>query len=183
MEKINEDVCDMEPSKEGEKVKMKKGKGKTEELMVEIEKLTQERDQYLSGWQRERAEFENFRKRSNAEKDEMYRFVKEDTVGKFLDVLDNLERALESASKEADAEVLLSGIDMVHKQMLEVLKRCDVVPIEAQGEMFDPNMHEVVQTEVREDLPEGTILRELRRGYAGVNRTVRPSVVMVSKQN
>ena len=155
-----------------------------------IEKLNKENDDlktqvndYKTSWQRERADFDNFKKRSAVERQELYKIVAEDTVAKFLDVVDNLERALDMGRKAENFEALISGVDMVHKQMLDVMSALGVTQIDAIGKEFDPNFHEAVQTEVKDDVPEGTILAEFRKGYMGSSRAVRASMVKVSKQS
>ena len=97
-------------------------------LLDTIEKLSKENDDlkskvndYMSSWQRERADFDNFKKRSAAERQELYKIVAEETIAKFLDVVDNLERALEMGRKSDNMESLISGVEMVHKQMLDVM--------------------------------------------------------------
>ena len=159
-------------------------------LLDTIEKLSKENDDlkskvndYMSSWQRERADFDNFKKRSAAERQELYKIVAEETIAKFLDVVDNLERALEMGRKSDNMESLITGVEMVHKQMLDVMGSFGVTKIEAVGKEFDPNFHEAVQTEAKEDVPDGTIIEEYRKGYMGSARAIRPSMVKVSKKD
>lgn len=187
-EEINDNV--EETDEKGAATREEKAERVDNPLLETIEKLTKENDDlkakvndYMSSWQRERADFDNFKKRSAAERQELYKIVAEETIYKFLDVVDNLERALEMGKKSDNMESLISGVEMVHKQMLDVMGSFGVTKIEAVGEKFDPNFHEAVQTESKEDVPEGTIIEEYRKGYMGSSRAIRPSMVKVSKKD
>jgi molecular chaperone GrpE len=145
----------------------------------QIALLKQERDELRDQAQRAWAEFANYQKRSKqqAETDRVY------AVGSLakdlLDPLDNLDRAID-ALRAKGTEGITSGLDMVQKQLHEVMAKHGVEPITAQGEPFDPNRHEAIMQQPSLDYPEGTVVAEMSRGYTIRDRVLRPSKVAVS---
>ncbi len=123
------------------------------------------------------ADFENFRRRTRQEKEDLSSVVVQGLIGDLLPVIDNLERALAAAT--ADGEALRTGVDMVYKQLMEVLGKNGLEPIEAVGEKFDPNFHQAVMRQTSEE-EEDTVLEELQRGYSVRGKVVRPSMVKVA---
>jgi len=132
-------------------------------------------DRYL----RLRADFENFKTRTRREKDELYRRANQDLILEMLPVLDHLDLALEAADAHGADPAFVEGFKLVGDQMLGVLKRFNLVPIETAGCTFDPNLHEAVTHEPSE-LPEDRIIGELRKGYMLGDDLLRPSQVRVS---
>jgi len=130
------------------------------------------------------AEFENFRKRQQRDRDEANRLAKERILIEVTGVLDNLERALGHASSaEAPPESLTQGVDLVVRQLREVLARFGAVPIAALGEPFDPRLHEAMaRVDTSGDPPDGTVVEEYRRGYLLDGKVLRPAMVAVAKQ-
>lgn len=145
-------------------------------------KLTEERRLLHEQLLRRQAEFENFRKRTDRERSEIALKARADLINEMLPILDNFERALNSANSPEDAvqEGILTGIRLIHRQFLDCLIGMGLNPIQAVGEPFDPHLHEAVTTEVTADQPENTILEELRRGYKLGDKLIRPSMVKVS---
>lgn len=133
---------------------------------------------------RRQAEFENFRKRVDRERTEFHAQAKSNLVVELLPVLDNLERALDSAPKseqvEAVQEAILTGVKLVHRQFLDVLISLGLSQVKALGEPFDPHVHEAVTTETNNDLPENTIVAELQKGYKLGEKLLRPAMVKVA---
>lgn len=134
----------------------------------------------LDGWQRTQAEFANARKRFEKQRVETYVNANADLVARLLPVLDDLERALESAPAETRDAPWIAGVNLVFRKMLAVLEELGVQNIPAVGEPFDPNLHEALSEETSEDYESGLIVREMRRGYRLGDRVIRPSLVTVA---
>ncbi len=124
------------------------------------------------------AEFDNFKTRSQREKEELYSIAVCDTIEKLLPVLDNLERAVGIETEAADNSVL-DGVKMIKKQFEEALTALGVSPIDAVGNPFDPEKHNAVMTE-ESDKDENTVLEELMKGYLYKDKVIRHSMVKVS---
>ena len=125
------------------------------------------------------AEFDNYRKRSQREKDEARQFANQGLVEKQLPILDNFEMALQAA---ADADpAIRDGVQMIYDQLLAVLKEAGVEAIDAEGKPFDPNFHEAISQQETDEPKEGTVLQQLQRGYRLHDRLVRPARVVVAK--
>ncbi len=125
------------------------------------------------------ADFDNFRKRAQREKDEARQFANQGLLEKLLPVLDNFEMAL-TAVKDADPSVR-DGVQMILDQLLGVLKESGVEPVDALGQSFDPNLHEALSQEETTDAEEGTVVQQVQRGYKLNDRLVRPARVVVAK--
>jgi molecular chaperone GrpE len=154
-----------------------------EALEQRITALEQEKGQLEERWVRLQADFDNFRKRTLREKQEALSYGHELVVKDLLPVVDNLERAIEhaSASTGADFEGMLQGVELVRRELLAVLAKHGVSPIEAEGEVFDPNLHEALAQMEDDRVPAGRIGRMLQKGYRLRDRLLRPARVMVSK--
>ena len=125
------------------------------------------------------ADFDNFRKRAQREKDEARQFANQGLLEKLLPVLDNFEMAL-TAVKDADPSVR-DGVQMILDQLLGVLKESGVEPVDAMGQPFDPNLHEALSQEETTEVEEGTGVQQVQRGYKLNDRLVRPARVVVAK--
>lgn len=129
------------------------------------------------------AEFENFRKRQQREREELNRQAKERILGELPGIVDNLERALQHAGAAGAApETLAQGVELVCRQLQEVLTRFGAEPISALGTPFDPRLHEAMARVVTSgDPPDGTVIEEYRRGYLLDGKVLRPALVSVAK--
>ena len=127
---------------------------------------------------RQAADLENFRKRSQREKDEARQFANQGLLEKLLPVLDNFEMALVAAG-DADPAIR-DGVQMIYGQLLGVLKESGMKPVEAVGEPFDPNLHEAISQQHTDEATEGTVLQQVQRGYKLNDRLVRPARVIVA---
>jgi len=143
---------------------------------ADFELLKAERDQLVDRIARVQAEFENARKRVERERVEYRDYAAASVVEQFLPVLDNFELALKSTGS---AEQLRSGVELIVKQMEEILRQMQVTAIPAVGEPFDPRHHEALGSIEREDLPDQHIAEEIRRGYKIRERLLRPAMVRV----
>src|SRR5690554_6316558 len=132
-----------------------------EALHKKIEELQQANEEYLQGYRRLRADFDNYKRRTRQEMLQAADNGKEDLLLQLLPVLDNLERALTATG---DPDQWRSGVEMIFRQFLEILLGVGLKPIPAVGEMFDPQLHEALMREPSEQ-PENTILEELKKGY------------------
>ena len=130
---------------------------------------------------RSQADFENFRKRAAREKDDAVKFANAAFLERLLPVLDNFELGLAAARAGAENSPILMGLDMVSKQLADFLTTSGVEPVNGEEQPFDPNLHEAVAQEESATVPEGLIVRQLRRGYKLRERLLRPATVVVSK--
>ena len=156
------------PFKKKEK-KKEKQKDKRDER---IEELT---DQV----KRQMAEFENFRKRTEKEKTQMYEVGAKSIIEKILPVVDNFERGLAAVPEEQKSDAFVEGMDKIYKQMMTVFEELDVKPIEAIGKEFDPEFHNAVMQVESEEYESGIVAQELQKGYMYRDSVVRHSMVAV----
>jgi molecular chaperone GrpE len=140
----------------------------------------QERDEYLDLLQRTRADFANYQKRNQKEREQERRYWNGPLVLDLLSALDNLERATAAAKQVGETGPLVQGVAMVQSQLLDVLKRHGVTPIEALDQPFDPNLHQAVMQQPAPDKPANTVVAVLERGYMLHDRVLRPARVAVS---
>ncbi|MGC2163827.1 MAG: nucleotide exchange factor GrpE [Silvibacterium sp.] len=143
---------------------------------AEYDQLKTERDQLLDRLARLQAEFENARKRAEREKAEFRDFAVGSVVEQFLPVLDNFELALKA---KGSTEQLRNGVELIVKQMEEILRQLQVTPVATVGEEFDPRHHEALGSVERDDLPDQHVAEEIRRGYKLRERLLRPALVRV----
>lgn len=144
---------------------------------AEFQQVKAERDQLLERLARLQAEFENARKRTERERAEFRDYATGSVVEQFLPVLDHFELALKATGS---VEQLRSGVELIVKQMSEVLRQLQVTPVAAVGEPFDPRIHEALGTVEREDIPDHHVAEEIRRGYRLRERLLRPAMVRVA---
>jgi molecular chaperone GrpE len=148
-----------------------------QQAKAELAQLRGERDQLVDRVARLQAEFENARKRAEREKAEFRDFATGNVVEQFLPVLDNFELALKATGS---AEQMRSGVELIVKQMEEVLRQLQVTAIPAVGEPFDPRVHEALGHVEREDMPDEHVAEEIRRGYKIREKLLRPAMVRVA---
>ena len=135
--------------------------------------LAEKENRYL----RLQADFENFRRRTRQEKEELAAVVTQNLLKDLLPFLDNFERAL--AAENSDAESLRAGVEMMYKQLVEALKKEGLEYIETKGKPFDPNFHQAVMRVEDAEKEDGAIVAELQKGYMAKGRVIRPSMVQV----
>jgi molecular chaperone GrpE len=129
---------------------------------------------------RSQADFENFKKRAAREKEEAIKYANSSLLEKLIAIVDNFELGLEAARAEGEKSPIFSGMSMVLKQIMDFLADSGLKPIDATGQKFDPNLHEAIAHEASNDVAEGTVIRQTRRGYKMKDRLLRPSSVVVS---
>lgn len=150
-------------------------------LEAELKQSKDQADDYYSRLQRLQAEFDNFRKRSQKEKEETVKYAAERVIEAMLPVLDNFERAILSSQTNQDFNAFSQGVEMIFKQMKISLEKEGLKPIEAAGQTFDPNLHDAVLQVDSEEYPENTVVEELQKGYYLKDKVLRPSMVKVSR--
>lgn len=190
---INENVQNEETSKKNEKC-IKEKKEKTSELrkaiedkdkeLSELKKTIEDKDKELNDYiellRRSRAEFDNYRKRTNKEKETVYDDGFGDAIKKMLPIVDNFERAVECGSSNETNDSFYDGIKMVLKQIKDCFSDCGVEEINALNEKFDPNFHNAVMHEEDSNYGENEVIEVLQKGYKYKDRILRYSMVKVA---
>jgi molecular chaperone GrpE len=147
----------------------------------QMEEKARQADEYLARLQRLQADFDNFRRRSQKEREELADLVTETVICKFLPIIDNLERAIATAKNTPGDAQFVVGIEMILRQMEDVLNKLNVCAINAVGEVFDPQKHEAVMQVPDDSKDDDTITEEFQKGYQLKQRVIRPSMVKVVK--
>ena len=155
------------------------GRDDTDAGGPKLDEVTRDRDAHYDRLLRITAEFDNYRKRTERERRELIEQAAGDLLGDLLPVVDDLERAL--AADSADGDAYRRGVEIIHRQLLDIMARRGVAPIEAVGADFDPNLHQAVAYEPGDGRRDGEVVDELRRGYTLRQRLLRPSMVKVAK--
>ncbi len=171
-----------------EKHRNRRDKASSKELVAEIETLSEEldrvqaemedtKDKFLRGL----ADFDNYRKRVARERAQFTKCANEDLIKQLLDVVDNIERALNAASDSGDPEGFKKGIELIYEHLKGILTKEGLCPIVCLGEPFDPNYHEAVMALEKEGHESDKVVEEIQKGYMLDGRVIRPSKVVVSK--
>jgi molecular chaperone GrpE len=150
-------------------------------LEAELVTAREEAERYRERWVRERADLENLKKRAERERGEAARFGNERLVRDLLSVIDDLERAIRAGEEGASSGVLLDGVRLVAKSLLDALVRHGVSRVDAQGQPFDPAHHEAVAHLPSDAHDPGMVIEEHRGGFRLHDRLLRPALVSVSK--
>jgi molecular chaperone GrpE len=129
---------------------------------------------------RSQADFENYKKRYAREKEEAIKYANSSLLERLVTIVDNFELGLSAARGEGEDSPIYSGMRLVLKQLNDFLAENGLQPIDAVSQKFDPNLHEAIAHEPSEEFPEGTVIRQTRRGYKFKGRLLRPSSVVVS---
>lgn len=173
-EEVNQEAqADQEESAETEAVE------ETEEQ--DAEKLAAELEDLNQRFLRVAADFENYKRRTAQEKDDLLKYSNAKLMGELLPVLDNFQLALKSPGDSPEAQNVIKGVEMIYRQMVQALEQAGMSKIEAVGQPFDPKLHEAIMQVEDDSVPEDTVVEELRAGYMLKERVIRPSMVKVSK--
>ncbi len=127
------------------------------------------------------ADFENYKRRTAQEKDDLVKYSNAKLIEQLLPVLDNFQLALKHSGESKEVQNMLKGVEMIYRQFLEVLEKAGMRKIEAVGQPFDPRVHEAILQVEDDSVPEDTVVEEVRAGYQLNERVLRPSMVKVSK--
>lgn len=149
----------------------------TQDLLKQMEKLKQENERYYEHLQRTAAEFDNYKKRMQKEKDATYNLAVGDVVTRFLEVLDNLEKALLAETKD---EKMKEGVELIRKEMVDIMTALKIERIATVGETFNPEIHEAVMHVEDEEHGEKEIVEEFRSGFKMGSRVLRHAMVKVA---
>jgi molecular chaperone GrpE len=145
-----------------------------------LDAVTRERDELQDRLLRKSAEFDNFRKRVDRERRDFAEWAAADLVADVLAVVDDFERAL-AVEAPAEAQAYRSGFELIHRQLIELLKKRGVTAVETLGQPFDPHLHQAVAYDESPGAADGEVIGELRRGYRLGERLLRPALVRVAK--
>ena len=145
------------------------------------DELQRERDEFKDLLLRKTAEFDNYRRRTDRERQAQAETAAADLLGELLPLVDDLERALQAEPGSEGAEAYRRGVELIHRQLMETLRKRGVKAIEALGADFDPHQHQAVSHEAAAGHREGEVIEEYRRGYMLGDRLLRPSMVKVAK--
>ncbi len=153
------------------------GSGHESPLQAELAQVSSERDQIKDRLVRLQADFDNFRKREQKERQDAREYTVSATVEPFLGVMDNFQLALRS---EGSAEQLRAGVELILKQMEDALKGLNVLPVESVGAQFDPRIHEALGSIETAEFPDHQVMEEIRRGYKIREKLLRPALVRIA---
>lgn len=152
-----------------------------EELAAKLKESEKQAQEYYDRLLRVSAEFDNYRKRTARELQDMARFANEQLLRELLGVVDNLERAIAAAGDDRTEDPLLQGVHLTYQEVLKFLEKQHVTPIKALGETFDPAFHQAMLHQEVEDQPANKVCLEMQKGYLIHDRLLRPAMVAVSK--
>ena len=159
------------------------GSGEMNALQETLLKLEAERDSYKDQLLRSLADFQNYRKRVEADKQALRTSAKESVVLDLIGVLDNFERTITAVDSGATLESVIEGIKLIERQLRQMLEQHGVKKIDSHGRPFDPELHEAISVEVSEEHDENTVTAELASGYKLADKVIRPARVKVSKKS
>ncbi|WP_217586754.1 nucleotide exchange factor GrpE [Lentibacillus saliphilus] len=152
---------------------------KVEMMKAEYKTLKEEKDQLHERLLRVQAEYDNFKKRSQKEKEAARKYRSQDLVQEILPVLDNFERALQ-VDQTDDTKSFIEGMTMIYNQLVNALKSEGVEEIQSVGQPFDPNLHHAIMQVEDEEHDENTVIEEMQKGYLLKDRVIRPAMVKVT---
>lgn len=152
-----------------------------DQLRQQLEAAQQEAAEMRGNWQRNAADFANYRRRTEQEREQMLGIANEVLLARTLTIVDDLDRAIANIPPELADVGWVNGVVAIDRKFDQLLASEGLTPIEAVGKLFDPHEHEAVVQEERSDVPEGTVVAELQRGYRIRDRVLRPAMVAVAK--
>jgi molecular chaperone GrpE len=170
---VEEEMVEVELSDESAESK--------EELAQELADTREKAQEYLDGWQRSRAEFANYKKRKDKEQAESFQYMKGKIIKQYLEVLDDLERALNNRTEEMNLTDWANGIELIYRKMVKILESEGVAVMDTEDILFDPNLHEAISSEDNEQFESGEIIEVIKKGYMVNDRVLRPAQVRVAK--
>jgi molecular chaperone GrpE len=153
------------------------------QLRSELDEALAKANEYLTGWQRERAEFFNYKKRMEREQAQGGQNAFATAIRRYLEIADDLERALKSKNRpvEGNGAIWADGIDLIHRKMIAAFEADGVKLMDTEGKFFDPNMHEAISNEDSPDHESGQIIEVVQPGYTLGDRVIRPARVRVAR--
>jgi molecular chaperone GrpE len=148
---------------------------------VDPAELQKQRDDYYDRLLRKTAEFDNYRKRTDRERIQLSEAAAANLIEELLPVVDDMERALKADAGGEATAAIRRGVELIHKQLIETLRKRGVTPVEALGAEFDPHVHQAVSHEPADGRRDGEVIEEFSRGYKLGDRLLRPAMVKVAK--
>lgn len=152
-----------------------------EKLQQDLEKAQSQSREYFEGWQRERADFSNYKRRIERDQQLLAQSLKSDVIKRYLTVVDDLERALKARPTEGTAAAWSNGIELIYRKLTSMLEADGVQRIAAETEEFDPSRHEAISYEDSPDHASGEIIEVVQQGYTLGDRVIRPAMVRVAR--
>lgn len=152
-----------------------------EEEALDAEKLAAELADLNQRFLRVAADFDNYKRRTVQEKEDLVKYSNAKIMGELLPVLDAFQLALKNPGESQEAQNVIKGVEMLYRQIMQVLEQAGMSKIEAVGQPFDPKLHEAIMQVDDDSVPEDTVVEELRAGYVLNERVIRPSMVKVSR--
>ncbi len=152
-----------------------------EEAALDAEKLAAELADLNQRFLRVAADFDNYKRRTVQEKEDLIKYSNAKIMGELLPVLDAFQLALKNPGESQEAQNVIKGVEMLYRQIMQVLEQAGMSKIEAVGQPFDPKLHEAIMQVDDDSVPEDTVVEELRAGYVLNERVIRPSMVKVSR--
>ena len=152
-----------------------------EQLQADLEQAQTKANEYLDGWQRSMAEFANYKKRIDREQTLNQQMAKANVIKRFLDLFDDLDRAIKNRPQAGDAAGWSEGIELINRKFQSYLQNEGVEPIDAEGKFFDPTFHEAISQEDHDGMESGQIIGVVQQGYQMGDRVLRPARVRVAR--
>lgn len=180
-ESESDDVESLEINEAGEVEGSLSEEDEQSDLQSELEEIRSQAEEYLDGWQRARAEFANYKKRIQKEREESRSFITAEILSKYITVVDDFERALSDRPSNGASDAWAEGVDMIYRKLKTILESEGVEEFSPEGEIFDPNFHEAIGFEESDDHDEGMIFQVIQPGYKIGERVIRPAIVRVAK--
>jgi molecular chaperone GrpE len=150
-------------------------------LQKELEDTQAKASEYLDGWQRARADFANYKRRIEREQAQVYQVAAGNVLKRYLEVSDDLERALKNRPQDGEGAIWANGVELIYRKLVAILEAEGVKLMEAEGQFFDPNFHEAISQEESAQHESGKIIEVLQPGYMLGDRVLRPARVRVAK--
>ncbi len=174
-EKLEEAAAVKEATEEVEEV------SELEALRQELGEAKAQAAEYLDGWQRARAEFANYKKRNEQERQELFKLANSTLITRLLPIFDDFERAFQTLPRNLLSLTWIDGVALIYRRLQAILDGEGLTPMETEGQSFDPLVHEAVTYEESAEHQEGQIIGEVQRGYKLGDRVLRPALVRVAK--
>ncbi|HEX9028957.1 MAG TPA: nucleotide exchange factor GrpE [Anaerolineales bacterium] len=152
-----------------------------EQLKKELAESRSKADEYLDGWQRSRAEFANYKKRVDRDQSQIHQAAAGVILKRYLEILDDLDRALKNRPQNGDGAGWAAGIELIYRKFMAILDAEGVKVMEAEGKIFDPNLHEAISQSEVPGYESGQIVEVIQKGYILGDRVLRPALVRVAK--
>lgn len=178
LENLTDDVTDKLEDQEVDVVEDEVGEISLE---MQLEKALTERDEFKAALQRERADFINFKKRTEREKSDMRATVMGQTLTKFLGIVDDFDRAIGATPEDVAEDGWVTGFNLIHKKFHDLLAQLEVTAINPLGEPFDPNLHEAIGRVETDEYESGTVAEVLQKGYMMNDKCLRVAMVYVAE--